>query len=222
MPDTTDWYVPHAGDRLFAGAIVTVLDGKTEPRAVAEQYEETLRMFSLPYARNNGVVAWDEGPAGFRLLARPNEEPLLYPGMKFGANPNVVLPPEGPPEKRQPPFPDPAAVAAVYESFASLGRLPVARERGGGPDPKNLVPAVVAWYLGGRDKNLAGRARKAGLTKLVKKLLPDWAKEAEVDKLRLNLWRDLEKAQPQIWWAEGAITVSSGRLHKFFLRNVFI
>jgi len=217
QPDKSDRYVPLEGDSLVKSIILEVYKGTVEPEQIADSYLDVLRLFSLPHTSTEAVFACELTDTGLRLVVRSAEEdPDLHPGVGSMIHPNILATAEGAVKKRQPAFPSPLWVAAIYKGLKALRLAPAKREGGDPHESENLIPAVVAYYMGSRSLKL-DKSEKARITALVRSCLLESRQQSnEAGNQRLNLWRTLGTVLPQVRDAEARITGDPTRLHKYF------
>jgi hypothetical protein len=208
--DRSDQYAPFERDMLVKSIVIEIYERRVDPEQVAEEYRAVLQWGSLPQTSNRASVTWDHGEDYLRLLIRPGLDPDLHPILNYG-DPNIFPGPDGL-YKRQPPLPEPSRVGAAYKQ----GPAAPGRERGSNSfAPHNLIPAVVAWYVGGRYKLLKDQAVRQRTEKLVSSYLRESCGADLPIKTRSTLRRDLEKAHPQIVSVEEELSIRGMRLNTF-------
>jgi hypothetical protein len=171
-------------------------------KEVGKWYEWYLKQEKLDYDFNDlsrGVVAHKtDNREFFRLIARPEERSVDTDGRILPITEGVRK------------FPLPQAVAGMYEglrgllAFTEPNTLLRGRLRGRGFKPHNLVPACVAWYVGGR-RALIGRPEMIPqVAKMLNEhLLAPCGKGPLPD--QSPIWRDTEKVAAALLRFEGAI-----------------
>jgi hypothetical protein len=216
LPDKSDSYVPLEGDTLVKGVILDVYKGTVEPEEIADLYMNVLRLFSLPHTSTVAVFACELTDTGLQMIVRPAEEdPDLHPGVGSVRHPNIISTSEGSLKKRQPAFPEPAWVAAIYGGLKAQRFAPPKRGGGSPQEPENLIPAVVAFYMGGRSQTL-DNTEKGKITELVRRYLLESRRDSNQANQRLNLWRTLELVLPKVQGAEARLMRRVTRLRKYF------
>jgi hypothetical protein len=107
-------------------------------------------------------------------------------------------------------FPHPRAVAGMYEglrdlmTFTEPNTLLTGRLRGPDFKPHNLVPACVAWYVGGRRALIRQPEMQPQVTKMLNQhLLAPCGKGPLPESSPVR--RDTEKVAPALLCFEGAI-----------------
>jgi hypothetical protein len=169
---------------------------------VGKWYEWYLKQENLDYDLNDlsrGVVAYKtDNREFFRLIARPEERSVDTDGRILPITEGIRK------------FPHPPAVAGMYKglrglmAFAEPNTLLSGRLRGPDFKPHNLVPACVAWYLGGRRALIRRPEMIPQVAKMLNQhLLAPCGKGPLPDPS--PVWRDTEKVDAALLRFEGAI-----------------
>jgi hypothetical protein len=152
--------------------VIEVYRRSAKADEIGRWYEKLLSQHGVSYESGEGRLGWLASPGCLRMVIQ-SQDPAANPVLK-----QLV---DDRPKKTQLPFPHPGAVAAVcdtllgsvskkreYAGFAfGLG----GRERGSSFDADNLVPAVVAWYVGGRGNVIKQHHLKPTVAKVLNKEL---------------------------------------------------
>lgn len=171
-----------------------------KPDEVAEWYGRYLRLQGVPHDEAQGEIAWkfyDEGL--LRMFARPQTRAFDNADGRF------LEVPEGPRC-----LPDPRILAGVFEVLRPrfVSHLS-GRQKGVPPKPDNLIPACVAWYMGGRRPGGVANKDKRGVAKVInehlfkpcdKETLPEdgWTSGNAI-------WRNATNIAPELQRLENAL-----------------
>ena len=131
-------------DARVKSITIDVYDRSVTPKEISAFYSRALSRRGLQHVSHYGGSAWAIYPSAARILLRPVQEPELHAEFK--------LPAVGAP-KEQSPFPNPEEAGFRLQSLRDSGRVPSPSKRkkeGQFMAPYNLIPAVVAWYVGNR------------------------------------------------------------------------
>ncbi len=144
------------GTRNEAGVVdeivVNVYRHSEKPEDVAKFYEQELKRAGLSCDSDGGEVRYEARDGRIRLTLRP--------------------------ERHQGSFPRPEIVEGMLEAnrgsranSSGYAHLLGGRERGAGFKADNLIPAVCAWYVGGRGRVNENHALKPMVAKVLNKHL---------------------------------------------------
>jgi len=132
-------------------------------------YDTLLLWHAASYESRQGGVGWQALPGCLQLVVQPRAPATLNPLL---GSPIVVNP-----EKQQLPFPHPDLVAGMCEALIGSisekkGNTGFAftlggRDRGRAFKPDLLVPATVAWYVGGRGRIIRQHDLKPSVAKIL-------------------------------------------------------
>jgi hypothetical protein len=185
--------------------VIDVFKRSVVHEEVGKWYEWYLKLKGADYDLNDlsrGVVAYKNHNEFFRLIAQPEERSMDTDGYYL------------PTTERVRKFPHPQAVAGMYEglrdlmAFTETNTLLSGRQKGPGFKPHNLVPACVAWYVGGR-RALIGRGEmRPQVAKMLNQhLLVPCGKVRLPERQNSSppIWRDTEKVEPALLRFEDAI-----------------
>ena len=182
---------------------IDVYDKSATADELSEAYRRLLSRLELRYVSPGdemadwGGSAWAAYSSYVRILLRPVEEPQLHG--EFG-NPAAGG------RKEQTPFPNPQEAKFRVQMLLDSGRVPSLRKKlGQAFTPYNLIPAVVAWYVGNR-----GAAAEDGtLQREVRLLVNEHLLKPCADRIpprdRDNLWKDVRKVGEHILRVEEEI-----------------
>jgi hypothetical protein len=170
---------------------IDVYDKSVTPKEIAGFYERALSREKIRHVSGRGGSMWALRPRSVKILLRPVQEPELY-GMR------EEIPLIGAP-KEQAPFPDPQEAAYRYRMLLDAGHVPSVRAKEGQYfKPYNLVPAVVAWYVGKRGAALGDAQLKRTTRELLNEQLLKPCADCIPIRTRDNLWEDVAKVEVQI------------------------
>ena len=151
----------HPETGLVEKVEIEVYRRAAKPATVAELYEMCLRQYGVPFDGGSGSFAWWLFEGTLRMLVRPRDLDVHPLGAHFV---------QTRPETRQLPFPPPHFVGDMYEPVLrgpAKEEFLVDRMGGGPPRAHNLIPACLAWYLGGRGEKIKNREAKLTIAKLL-------------------------------------------------------
>jgi hypothetical protein len=173
---------------------IEVHSRSVKPRDVKAKYEKSLRMADIPWERwDRGSVRYKADKCYLSLLVRPEDTE----GLDF-MDQHLLRTGE------QLPFPPPAVVESVYEGVWKCFRDDAlkGKQKENSYKPENLIPACVAWYVGGyRERTPNTKLRREVVRALDRYLFEPLGKE-ELESTSSNrarqLWGAVENAYPLI------------------------
>jgi hypothetical protein len=185
--------VRYSGATVVKEVVIDVFMRSVTPDEVAEHYERRLVEEGLAYDKSSqGTFGWRFSDAYLAMTVDSGKE------LNEGQVARMSL------SGRQPVFPPPQLVAALYESlkgsvnsrrFRGFAYALGGRQSGRATSPDNLIPACVAWYL----QETGGISDKHRLARLLNQHLLAPCGKRDVGVTSDNaLWKNLDKVADSI------------------------
>jgi hypothetical protein len=143
---------PYEETGVLEKVVIEVYLRSARGQDIAERYDRLMSRYGVPYEGGEGNLGWQASTGCLRIVVQPRAPGALSPLLEGR---NIVHP-----ERSQAPFPHPHIVGDTCEALIGSvskkkGNTGFAfalggRDRGRPVDPNYLIPAVVAWYVGGR------------------------------------------------------------------------
>ena len=195
--------VRYPGTTVVKEVVIDVFMRSVTPDEVAERYERWLVEEGLAYDKSSqGTFGWRFSDAYLAMTVGSGKE------LNEGQVARMSL------SGRQPVFPPPQLVAALYESlkgsvnskrFRGLAYALGGRQSGRAASPDNLIPACVAWYL----RETGGISEKHRLARLINQhLLAPCGKRVVGVTSDNAIWKNIDKVADPIKRVELAMQKS--------------
>lgn len=154
---------------LVEKVLIDVYQRSAKGEEIRERYDALMSLHGASYEGGQGNIGWQASAGHLRIVVQPRA-PAALSSLHEGLN---VLNPE----EKEAPFPAPDIVADMCEaligsvskrrgnrgfSFALAGR-----DRGRPVSSDELIPAVVAWYVGGRGNVIKQHALKPTVARVL-------------------------------------------------------
>jgi hypothetical protein len=143
---------PYEETGVLEKVVIEVYLRSAKGHDIAERYDRLMSRYGVPYEGGEGNLGWQAFTGCLRIVVQPRAPGALSTLLEGR---NIVNP-----ERSQAPFPPPDIVEGTCETLIGSvskkkGNTGFAfalggRDRGRPVDPDYLIPAVVAWYVGGR------------------------------------------------------------------------
>jgi hypothetical protein len=195
--------VRYSGATVVKEVVIDVFMRSVTPDEVAERYERWLVEEGLAYEKSSqGTFGWEFSDFYLAMTVGSGRE------LNAGQVARMSL------SGRQPVFPPPLLVAALYESlkgsvnsrrFRGFAYALGGRQSGRAASPDNLIPACVAWYL----REPGGISEKHRLASLLNQHLLAPCGKRDVGVTSDNaLWKNIDKVADSIKRVELAMQKS--------------
>ncbi len=166
----------HQETGVVEKVVIEVYRRSAKGEEIGKQYDALLSKHDVSYEGRQGGFGWHASAGRLRMVFHPLAPAALDPLSEGRAEVNTE-------RDNNLPFPQPDIVAGLCEALigsvsargkgSGFASVLWGRDRGRSFGPDNLVPAVVAWYVGGRGNVVKQHDLKPKVARILRDNLDD-------------------------------------------------